>query len=205
MKAKRVAIYARVSTVDQNLDPQLDELRDLARRRGWTVVGEYLDHGVSGAKDRRPGLDQLMKDSHRGRFDVVAVVKFDRFARSLRHLVTALDDLTSRGIDFVSASDAVDSTSPGGRFQIQILGAVAEFERELCRQRTIAGLAAARRKGRRLGRKPTRLDEDRLLDLKEQGLSVREIAKDLGVSKSLVSKRLRGVHESPLADGPGPP
>src|SRR5690606_24513445 len=110
----------------------------------WIVVREYLDHGISGAKDRRPGLDALMRDSHRGHFDILAVVKFDRFARSLRQLVMALDDLTARGIDFVSASDSVDSTTPGGRFQTQILGAVAEFERELIRQRTIAGLAAAR-------------------------------------------------------------
>src|SRR5690606_38671939 len=135
----------------------------------WIIVEEYLDHGISGAKDRRPGLDALMRDSHRGRFDVLAVVKFDRFARSLRHLVMALDELTARGVDFVSASDAIDSTSPGGRFQIQILGAVAEFERELIRQRTIAGLVVARKKGKRLGRQPTKLDEDILLDLRKQG------------------------------------
>jgi DNA invertase Pin-like site-specific DNA recombinase len=197
-RPKRVSIYARVSTHEQSLDPQLHELRDLAERRGWAVVGEYTDLGISGAKDRRPGLDALMQDSHRGKFDVVAVVKFDRFARSLRHLVMALDDLTARGIDFVSASDSVDSTSPGGRFQIQILGAVAEFERELIRQRTIAGLAAARKKGRRLGRRPVRVDDDLLLDLTTQGCSVREVAAKMGVSKSLVAKRLRAVHKSPL-------
>lgn len=195
---KRVALYARVSTQDQSLDPQLHELRALALRRNWIVVKEYLDHGISGTKDRRPGLDALMRDSHRGRFDVLAVVKFDRFARSLRHLVMALDELTARGVDFVSASDAVDSTSPGGRFQIQILGAVAEFERELIRQRTIAGLAVARKMGKRLGRHPTKLDEHILLDLRKQGRSVREIAAEMGVSKSLVSKRLAAVHKSPL-------
>lgn len=194
----RVAIYARVSTSEQSLDPQLHELRALAERRGWAVVGEYTDLGISGAKDRRPGLDALMQDSHRRKFDILAVVKFDRFARSLRHLVMALDDLTARGIHFVSASDAVDSTTPGGRFQAQILGAVAEFERELVRQRTIAGLAVARKKGRRLGRRPVGMDEDLLFDLREQGCSVRQIATKMGVSKSLVAKRLGAVHESPL-------
>jgi len=203
MTQPRAALYARVSTADQTLDPQLDELRALAARRGWHVIGEYTDHGVSGAKERRPALDRLVQDSHRGRFDILAVVKFDRFARSLRHLVMALDDLTSRGISFVSTSDAVDSSTPGGRFQVQILGAVAEFERELIRQRTIAGLVAARRKGRRLGRAPTTLDADQLFQLQAQGLSVRKIADALGVSKSLVSKRLSAVHKSPpdLATG----
>ena len=205
IRPRRVAIYARVSTQEQSLDPQLQELRALAERRGWSIVGEYTDLGISGAKDRRPGLDAMMQDSHRGKFDIVAVVKFDRFARSLRHLVMALDDLSARGIDFVSASDSVDSTSPGGRFQIQILGAVAEFERELIRQRTIAGLAAARRKGRQLGRRPARLDEDLLLDLKEQCCSVREIATRMGVSKSLIAKKLGAVHKSPLDRSTGNP
>jgi DNA invertase Pin-like site-specific DNA recombinase len=196
-RPKRVAIYARVSTHEQSLDPQLHELRDLADRRGWCIAGEFTDLGISGAKDRRPGLDSLIKETHRGRVDVVLVWKFDRFARSVRHLITALDDFRGRGIDFVSASDAVDTTTPGGRFMFQILGAVAELERELIRERTLAGLAAARKKGRRLGRRPTRMDEDLLLDLREQGCPVREIATRMGVSKSLVSKRLRAVHKSP--------
>jgi len=197
----RVGIYARVSTCEQSLDPQLHELRDLADRRGWRVIGEFTDLGISGTRDRRPGLDKLLKETHRGGIDVVLVWKFDRFARSVRHLVTALDDFRARGIDFVSASDAVDTTTPGGRFMFQVLGAVAELERELIRERTIAGLAAARRKGRLLGRKPARMDEDLLLDLRAQGCSVREIAARMGVSKSLVAKRLDAVHKSPSDPG----
>ncbi len=158
------------------------------------VAGEFTDM-ISGSKERRPGLDALMKATRRG-IDVVLVWKFDRFARSVRHLVTALDDFGSRGIDFVSASDAVDTTTPGGKFMFQILGAVAELERELIRERTIAGLAAARRRGKRLGRRPARVDEDRLLDLREEGLSMRQIAERMGMSKSYVSKKLKAVHET---------
>jgi DNA invertase Pin-like site-specific DNA recombinase len=198
----RVALYARVSTVDQSLDPQLDELRALATRRGWTVAGEFTDHGISGAKDRRPGLEQLIRATHRGKVDAVLVWKFDRFARSVRHLVTALDDFRSRGIDFISSSDAVDTTTPAGRFMFQILGSVAELERELTRERTVAGLAAARRRGRQLGRRPSAIDVEQVLELQQRGGSVREIARELGVSKSLVSARLRSVQKSPLASAP---
>ncbi len=196
-RAPCAVIYARFSTNDQKPDLQLDELRDLAVRRGWDIVGEFVDLGVSGSRERRPQLEALNKLTHRGRVDVVVVWKFDRFARSVRHLVTALDDFRGRGIDFVSACDSVDTTSPGGRFMFHILGAVAELERELIRERTIAGLAAARRRGKQLGRRAIRLDQDHLLELRGQGLSVRAIADQLGVSKSLVARTLKSVHESP--------
>jgi DNA invertase Pin-like site-specific DNA recombinase len=161
-------------------------------------VGEFVDVGISGSRDRRPELEKLVKLTHRGKVDIVVCWKFDRFARSVRHLVTALDDFGSKGIDFVSACDAVDTTSAGGRFMFHILGAVAELERELIRERTVAGLAAAKRRGKKLGRRAIRLDKDQLLELRGQGLSVRAIAEQMGVSKSLVARTLKSVHESPL-------
>ena len=195
---KRVALYARVSTADQSLDPQLDELRRLADHRGWQVIGEFVDLGISGTKDRRPALDEMIKATHQGRVDVVAVVAFDRFARSVRHLVLALEDFRSRNVDFVSSRDAIDTTSVAGRFTFHVIAAVAEMERELIRQRTMAGLASARRKGRLLGRRPAKVDEQEMMDLKESGLSIRKIAIQLGISKSFVCKRLATVHKSPL-------
>ncbi len=130
-KPKRCALYARVSTSrDQSPALQLDELRHLAAQRGWELVGEYVDVGVSGAKDRRPQLDRMMAEVLRGRIDVVAVWRFDRFARSVRHLVLALDDFRARGVDFVSASDGIDTSTPAGRFTFHVIAGVAELERE---------------------------------------------------------------------------
>ncbi|MGK3997595.1 recombinase family protein [Sorangium sp. So ce1024] len=141
-----------MSTSDQSVDLQLDGLRHLAEQRRWAVVGEYVDHGISGAKDRRPELDRLMKDAHRGKLDLVACWRFDRFARAVRHLVIALDDFRARGIDFISMHDGIDTSTPAGRFSFTIIAAMAELERELIRERTKAGLQAAKRRGAKLGR-----------------------------------------------------
>ena len=207
---KRCALYARVSTSDQRADLQLDGLRKLAEQRGWKVVGEYVDEGYSGTKDRRPALDRLMADAHRGRFSVVAVWRFDRFARSVRHLVVTLDDFRERGIDFVSLNDQIDTSTPTGRMMFAVIAAMAQFEAEVIRERTIAGLAAARRRGVRLGRKPVTFDVDRARELRAVGRSFRQIAAALGVSLGLVHKVLsadaadaRGVHQSLSAEGSG--
>jgi len=146
----RAAIYARVSTVNAGQDPtmQTRELREYCERRGWTVSGEYVDAGISGAKDRRPELDRLMADAHKRRFDVVAVWKFDRFARSVTHLLRALDTFRVLGVEFVSLSESLDTATPAGRMVFTVLGAVAELERSLIAERVRAGLRNARAKGK---------------------------------------------------------
>ena len=188
----RVAIYARVSTTNhgQDVTMQTRELREYAGRRGWTVAGEYVDAGVSGAKDRRPELDRMMADAHRRKFDVVAVWKFDRFARSVSHLLRALDTFRALGVEFVSLSESLDTATPAGRMVFTVLGAVAELERSLIAERVRAGLRNARAKGKRLGRPRAAVDAARIGHLRAQGRTVREIAGELGYSRSLVHKTL---------------
>lgn len=198
---KRCAIYCRVSTSDQNPQLQLDELRAYAERRDWTIVGEYTDHGESGAKYRRPRLDELMARVRRGGVDLVAVWKFSRFARSVRHLVSALDEFKALGVDFVSISEGIDTTTPIGKMTFTIIAAIDEFFLDTLKENTKAGLAAARRRGRRLGRVPAdrrlpgthkgkRLDIDRALALIAGGASVRSVAKQLEASEATLRRAL---------------
>ena len=194
----RAALYARVSTArDQDPQMQLDELRQVAHQRGWHVVGEFVDVGISGAKDRRPQLDKLMQLAHAGKIDIVATWRFDRFARSTRHLLTALEDFRVRGVDFVSLRDAVDTSTATGRFTFAIIAAVAELERELIRERTVAGIEAARRRGRHPGRPPVKFDVTRARELQRQGKSVRAIGKALGVAPATVHRGLTSVSKQP--------
>src|SRR5467141_1591110 len=139
----RAAIYARVSTLDQEPENQLQELRRYVEARGWTVT-EHVDRGVSGAKDRRPALDRLLADARRRRYDVLVVWRLDRLGRNLRHLITLLDELQALGIAFVSLAEAIDATTPAGKLQMHILGAIAEFERARIAERVKAGLQRAR-------------------------------------------------------------
>jgi DNA invertase Pin-like site-specific DNA recombinase len=152
----RVAVYARVSTANNGQDPamQTRELLEYAERRGWTVAGEYVDVGISGTKETRPELDRLMTDAHRRRFDAVAVWKFDRFARSVSHLLRALENFQALGIHFVSLSESMDTSTPAGKMVFTVLGAVAELERSLIAERVRAGMRNARAKGKRIGRPP---------------------------------------------------
>ncbi len=184
----RVALYARVSTADKGQDPelQLRELRARAETSGWEIAGEYVDRGVSGAKERRPELDRLMKDANRGAFQAVAVWKLDRFGRSLRHLVNALAELEARRITFISLRDNLDLSTPSGRLMFQIIGAMAEFERALIAERVRAGLAVARAKGKRLGRPPVDVDAAKIAALRAQGCGWRKIATELGVGVGTV-------------------
>jgi len=204
---KNVANYCRVSTSDQQAAGQVQALRQLAEQRGWTIVNEYIDEGYSGTKDRRPALDQLMADARKGKFNVIAVWRFDRFGRSLRHLVTALDEFRDLGINFVSQQDSIDTGTASGRMLYGVIGAMSQFEAELVRERTILGLAAARRRGVRLGRKPVKFDLDLAQELRASGQSFRKVASALGVSVGLVHRVLstpnESVHLSPLdgADG----
>ena len=189
----RVAIYARVSTTNhgQDVSMQTHELRDYCERRGWTVAGEYVDAGVSGAKDRRPELDRLMTDAHKRRFDVVAVWKFDRFARSVSHLLRALDTCRVLGIEFVSLSESLDTATPAGRMVFTVLGAVAELERSLIVERVKAGLRNAKAKGKCLGRPKAVVDAKRIASLRAQGLGWKRIAADLGVGVGTVIRHAK--------------
>jgi len=192
----RVGIYARVSTLDNGQDPSLqtDELAEYCQRRGWTVAGQYVDRGISGSKDSRPELDRMMADARARRFDAVIVWKFDRFARSLKHLVNALADFEALGIAFVSLRDSVDLSTPQGRLMFAIIAAMSEFERSLIQERVRAGVARARAKGKVIGRpRETKLDVHRIGLLHSQGLTVRAIAAQIGKSKSAVHKIVSGL------------
>ncbi len=148
----RVAIYARVSTTDQTVEPQLDTLRGYAAPRGLDVVEEYVDHGISGSKDRWPALDEMMAKAKRRAFDAVAVVKLDRLARSTRHLTQLAAELEALGVDLIVTDQGIDTSTPAGRLLFNVLAAIGEFELDLIQERTRAGLRAAVKRGKRLGR-----------------------------------------------------
>jgi DNA invertase Pin-like site-specific DNA recombinase len=192
----RVAIYARVSTTNhgQDVGMQTRELRQFVEARGWTVAGEYIDAGVSGAKDSRPELNRLMADAHKRRFDVVCVWRFDRFARSVSHLLRALETFKALGIDFVSFSEQMDTSTPAGKMVFTVLGAVAELERSLTVERVRAGLRNARAKGKTLGRPRVSVDSARIAALRSQGLSWAKIGEELGFGRrngQTVGSRIR--------------
>ncbi|MGE0706692.1 MAG: recombinase family protein [Planctomycetota bacterium] len=186
------AIYARVSSDDQEPESQLRELRDYAQRRGWQVEAEYVDT-ISGVEDRRPQLEVLLKKARKRKLDVILVWAIDRLGRSLRHLVTTLDDLGSWGVDFVSYTQPFDTTTAAGRFVFQILGAVAEFEREMLRGRVKMGMARAKAQGKHVGRPHAEgIDLEAVRARLVAGESLRAVAKDLGVHHSTLSRRLAG-------------
>jgi DNA invertase Pin-like site-specific DNA recombinase len=185
----RAAIYARVSTTNgQTCENQLLELRRYVEARGWTTFKEYVDEGVSGAKDRRPALDDLLKSAKRRKFDVLVVWRLDRLGRNLRHLILLLDELHALGVAFVSLAEGIDATTPAGRLQLHVLGAIAEFERARIQERVKAGLARVRAQGRKLGRPERSVPEERLAPLR--GLPVREAARRLGVSPATAHRWL---------------
>ena len=183
----KAALYARVSTLDQEPENQLQELRRYVEARGWTGT-EFVDHGVPGATDRRPALDRLVTDAKRCRFDVLVCWRLDRLGRNLRHLVTLLDELHVVGVAFVSLGEGIDCTTPAGRLQLHILAALAEFERARIAERVQAGLARAKRQGQTLGR-PRRVISGFEL-ARVSGQSTREAAKTLGVPRSTLQRYL---------------
>ncbi len=189
VKTKRVAIYARVSTDDQDESLQLTALREMVAQRGWELKAEYVDHGVS-SRDVRPQLEKLMRDAHKRRFDVVAVWKFDRFARSTRELVFALEQFQALGIDFVSVTQAIDTSGPMGKLVFSVLAAIAEFERELIRERVVAGMREAQRQGKHCGRPARKFDVAKAAALRGTGLSWRKLAAATGVPVHLLRARL---------------
>jgi DNA invertase Pin-like site-specific DNA recombinase len=191
----RAALYARVSTANNGQDPSMQtrELREYCERRGWKVTGEYVDEGISGTKDSRPELNKLMADAHRRRFDAVVVWRFDRFARSVSHLLRALETFKALGIEFVSLSEQVDTSTPTGKMVFTVLGAVAELERCLIAERVKAGLRNARAKGKRLGRPRVVVDAARIATLRAHGRSWREITAEMAISKGSAQRAFCGL------------
>ena len=191
----KVCIYARVSTKNngQNPETQLIALREFAQARGFQITAEFVDVGISGAKDRRPELDRLMNDARRRRFDAVLVARFDRFARSTRHLVFALEEFNALGIHFISISESIDTSTPMGRMVFTIIAAVAELERSLIRERVVMGLHRAKQQGRRLGRPRVAVDADQIAALRGQGRSWREISAETGVSAGTIRRAVSAL------------
>jgi len=194
-RAVRAALYARVSTANNGQDPamQTRELREYCERRGWKIAGEYVDEGISGTKDSRPELNKLMADAHRRHFDAVIVWRFDRFARSVSHLLRALENFKALGIEFVSLSEQVDTSTPTGKMVFTVLGAVAELERSLIAERVKAGLRNARAKGKRLGRPRVVVDAARIGILRAHGRSWREITAEMAISKGSAQRAFCGL------------
>jgi DNA invertase Pin-like site-specific DNA recombinase len=191
----RAALYARVSTVNLGQSPEM-QVRDFAEyreRRGWIAAGEYIDVGISGAKDRRPELDRLMADARRRKFDVIVVWKFDRFARSTSHLLRALEEFKALGIDFVSLTEGVDTSTPAGKMIFTILGAVAELERSLIAERVRAGLRNAKAKGRHIGRPRVAVDRAKIVGFREQGASWATICQKTGYSKGTAQRAVSSL------------
>ena len=187
----RVAIYARVSTTEQSTESQLLDLRRYVSDRGWQVYKEYCDNGISGTKDSRPALNELMGDAKKRRFDVILVWRFDRFARSTRHLINALEEFKNLKIDFVSYQENIDTSSPLGSAIFTIISAVAQLERDIIAERVKAGLRRAVEAGKQLGRPRTQVNIALIFRMREKGLSHRAIAKQLGISHSTVGQILR--------------
>ena len=188
----RAAIYARVSTLwGQSPQMQLDVLREYAARRGLAVVAEFVDQGVSGARDQRPELDRLMVGARRRAFDLVLVYRFDRFARSVRHLVTALDEFQALGIEFVSYGESVDTSTPMGRAMFSIVAALAELERDIIVERSVEGQRRARARGKHIGRPRRPVDAARILRLRTEGRSLRAIARATGASRTVITRVVR--------------
>jgi DNA invertase Pin-like site-specific DNA recombinase len=200
----RVAIYARVSTINHGQDVSLQtrELRQFAEARGWSAAGEYIDAGVSGAKDSRLELNRLMADAHKRRFDVVCVWRFDRFARSVSHLLQALETFKALGIDFVSYSEQMDTSTPAGKMVFTVLGAVAELERSLIVERVRAGLRNARARGKTLGRPRVTVDTARIARLRASGASWQSITRQLGISAGTAKRAFYGLSKIPGARRP---
>jgi DNA invertase Pin-like site-specific DNA recombinase len=187
---KRAALYLRVSTLDQHPETQLYDLRQMADQRGYQVVEEFTDR-ISGAKARRPGLDALMKDARRGRFDIVVVWASDRIARSVKHFLELLDEFSRLNIEYVSFRENIDTGGPLGRAIVVIIGAIAELERSLIVERVRAGMRRARLEGRHIGRKPLVLDRAAIFRGREQGHSLVQLAKSHRVSRATIHRVLQ--------------
>jgi DNA invertase Pin-like site-specific DNA recombinase len=198
----KVALYARVSTEGQDPELQLAALRAHVAHRGWEIVEEFADRGYSGAKERRPALDQLMRAAWAGQFQAVLVWRFDRFARSVKHLVTALDTFHGLNVAFISLQEQLDTSSPIGQAMFTIIGAMAQLERDIIRERVMAGLERAKARGQKLGRPRLGVDAAAIRALQGDGLSLGAIARRLRCSRATLRRRLRGAGAPVEPDAP---
>jgi DNA invertase Pin-like site-specific DNA recombinase len=187
---KRAVLYSRISTGDQHLETQLLDLRELAKQRGLEIVREYTDV-ISGAKSKRPGLDSLMSDARRRRFDVVLVAAFDRIARNVRHFLDVLDELSQLNIQFISMRENIDTGGPLGRALLTIIGAISELERSLIVERVKAGMRRAKLEGRRIGRTPLDIDREQVVSDRGSGMSLTQVAKKHRISRASVCRLVR--------------
>jgi DNA invertase Pin-like site-specific DNA recombinase len=194
-KQKRVAIYARVSTKEQSVDMQLNDLERYCRERKYEIYKIYQD-SISGTKDTRPGLAQMMNDAKKCKFDIVLVWRFDRFARSTKHLVDALYEFRSLGIGFISYQENIDTSSPLGEAIFTIISAMSKLERDIIAERVKGGLRKAKANGKRLGRARIEVDTDKVIELRGQKKTIRQIAKELGLSKGTVDRTLKASMNS---------
>ena len=198
---KRAAIYARVSTHNgQNPEMQLEEVCAFCRQRHWEIDGDYVDKGISGSKEHRPALDRLLVACRKRKVDAVVVYRYDRFARSLRQLVNALEEFRALGIDFVSLHEGVDTSTPNGRLIFGIFASIAEFERELIRDRVRSGLASAKARGKRLGRPRVPVDASRIAAMRSSGQSYASIARALGCGEGTVRRPFLASAKNPAPE-----
>jgi DNA invertase Pin-like site-specific DNA recombinase len=193
---KRVALYSRISTGDQHLETQLLDLRELAKQRGLEIVREYSDV-ISGAKSKRPGLDSLMSDARRHRFDVLLVAAFDRIARNVRHFLEVLDELHHLNIQFISLRENIDTGGPLGRAMLTIIGAIAELERSLIVERVKAGMRRAKLEGRRIGRTPLNIDRQQVVEDRRSGMSLTKVAQRHHISRASVCRLVKEAVATP--------
>ena len=188
---KRVAIYVRVSTKDQSVDMQLNDIEGYSKERGLNIFNIYKDSGVSGTKETRPALGELMNDAKKRKFDMVLVWRFDRFARSTKHLVTALHEFRHLGIDFISFQENIDTSSPLGEAIFTIISAMSNLERDIIAERVKGGLRKAKANGKKLGRPKNIVDTEKVIEYRKQNKSIRQIASELGLSRGSVERTLR--------------
>jgi len=199
---KKAVLYLRVSTLDQHPETQMYDLRGLAAQRGFEIVHEYTDR-ISGAKARRPGLDQLLADARRGKFQIVMCWAFDRIARSTRHFLEVLDELNHQNIEFISFRENVDTSGPLGRAMVVIIGAIAELERNLIIERVRAGMRRAKLEGRQIGRTPLQVDRVALLRDRENGKSIGDLVIAYRISKASVCRVIKDAKQA-VSKGPAP-
>ncbi len=196
---KKAVLYARTSTIEQNITNQLLDLRKLAAQRGFEVVREYCDKGISGSKAKRPGLDAMMADARRGEFSVLLIAALDRLCRSTKHCLQISEELNSLGIELISAREAIDSSTPQGKMFITMISSFAELERNIIVERIRAGMRRAKMEGQRLGRAPLDIDRDALVRDRLSGLSLTQVAKRHRVSRATVVRLVREASQRQIA------
>jgi DNA invertase Pin-like site-specific DNA recombinase len=193
----KVVLYTRVSTLkNQDCEVQARELREYCARRGWEIVAEFSDSGWSGARDSRPALDKMLRAARRREFDILLIWKLDRLARSLKNLLNLLSEFEALGLALVSLTDSLDMSTPQGRLLFQIIGAMSEFERSLCRERIMAGLRAAKARGAKFGRPRVEVDTAHIQALRTSGASWRKIATETGLSRQTCLRALQSRHKT---------